>query len=320
VKGIYDLRGNSYVMNGELNTNDATLNNRFAIYSTPGNAVIYIDYVRANTDATITSEKGGLMAVSVDEFTKTSRTVYGDGGKSYTVDGSNLTVFKSSYANFDNCFGIVAPGNKDFAFGDRTNNNSIMTAKCYASYSNQSRTVKKDETADRRAIIYYTGVDSDETCLLANQAQQLSTEEGWNGAIAFDAADKAYMLLSNFAGTRQCRLSGIRTHLGAPVFTVKTMIGKDGASADFEVEENHSAVNCLHLFIEGDNIEAIQAEGDSTAIFLTNLKKKKNTITINAVDAGASMTKKLTIGQKTLKAYIRKGELLIEEQRRNTRQ
>ena len=43
VPGFYQLRGNSYVMNGELNTNDATLNNRFAIYSTPGNAVIYID-------------------------------------------------------------------------------------------------------------------------------------------------------------------------------------------------------------------------------------------------------------------------------------
>lgn len=59
VSGIYNLRGNSYTMNGELNMNDGTLNNRFAIYSTPGNAVIYTDYVRANAAATITKDQGG---------------------------------------------------------------------------------------------------------------------------------------------------------------------------------------------------------------------------------------------------------------------
>lgn len=57
VSGIYNLRGNSYTMNGELNMNDGTLNNRFAIYSTPGNAVIYTDYVRANAAATITKDQ-----------------------------------------------------------------------------------------------------------------------------------------------------------------------------------------------------------------------------------------------------------------------
>lgn len=60
VKGIYEMKGNGYAMNGELNTNDNTLNNRFAIYSTPGNAIIYLDYVSANAAATITAEKGEI--------------------------------------------------------------------------------------------------------------------------------------------------------------------------------------------------------------------------------------------------------------------
>ena len=62
-------------MNGEINTNDSTLNNRFAIYSTPANAVIYLDAVRANKDARILGARGGLMAISLDEFTDTNRTL-----------------------------------------------------------------------------------------------------------------------------------------------------------------------------------------------------------------------------------------------------
>ena len=53
-------------MNGELNVNDNKLNNRFAIYSTPQNALIYLDYVTANASATINAEKGGLLAISTD--------------------------------------------------------------------------------------------------------------------------------------------------------------------------------------------------------------------------------------------------------------
>lgn len=64
VSGIYQLNGTAWAMNGELNTNDASLNNRFAIYSTPGNAVIYLDEVRALTSGTISKEQGGLMAIS----------------------------------------------------------------------------------------------------------------------------------------------------------------------------------------------------------------------------------------------------------------
>ena len=98
VPGIYDLHGNSYVMNGEIDTNDGTLNNRFAIYSTPGNAVIYIDNVRAKQPCTITAEKGGLMAISVDEMTKTTRTLYTADGTQQS-DGTSLTRMSGPLAS-----------------------------------------------------------------------------------------------------------------------------------------------------------------------------------------------------------------------------
>ena len=131
VSGYYQLNGNAYTMNGELDTNDATLNNRFVLYSTPGNAVIYIDDVRAKQAATITAEKGGLMAISVDELTKTKRTLYtADGHKQ--LDGATLTRMNGPWVNIDNALGIVnLDSDKQIAFGEKANNNSIMTAKLY---------------------------------------------------------------------------------------------------------------------------------------------------------------------------------------------
>ena len=106
VSGQYQLDGNAYVMSGELQTNDAALNHRFVIYSTPGNAVIYMDYVRANDTCTITAEKGGLMAVSVDEFTSLYRTFYTKDG-AQQLDGNGLTVMNGPWLNIDNTFGIT---------------------------------------------------------------------------------------------------------------------------------------------------------------------------------------------------------------------
>ena len=146
-------------MNGEIDTNDGTLNNRFAIYSTPGNAVIYIDNVRAKQPCTITAEKGGLMAISVDEMTKTTRTLYTADGTQQS-DGTSLTRISGPWVNIDNTFGIITTGNKQIAFGERANNNSIMTARLYTSYSDEPRTVGQDQLADRRAIIYYSNTDA----------------------------------------------------------------------------------------------------------------------------------------------------------------
>lgn len=51
-------------MNGKLMTNGNSLENNFTLFSTPGNAFIYMDYVVGKTNGTITEEKGGLMATA----------------------------------------------------------------------------------------------------------------------------------------------------------------------------------------------------------------------------------------------------------------
>ena len=215
VSGQYQLDGNAYVMSGELQTNDAALNHRFVIYSTPGNAVIYMDYVRANDTCTITAEKGGLMAVSVDEFTSLHRTFYTKDG-AQQLDGNGLTVMNGPWVNIDNTFGITThhlqPSTSNLqpstfhlppstiAFGERTNNNSVMTAKLYALYNSERRTVNAGDVVGCRAVVYYSNVDAATTARLATQNKTFTTADGWLGITAYDPDGTAYELRVNFKG------------------------------------------------------------------------------------------------------------------------
>lgn len=144
VNGVYDLKGNSYTMNGKLSTNDNSLENNFTIYSTGGNAFIYMDYITGKTNGTITAEQGGLMAISVDPFTKEQRTLYHAKGR-FQSDGKQLTKFQTPWVNIDNQVGIVHSDKKNqMAFGDRELNSSIYLAKIYPSYDNNMRTFSND--------------------------------------------------------------------------------------------------------------------------------------------------------------------------------
>ena len=316
VSGIYDLRGNSFVMNGELNTNDATLNHRFAIYSTPGNAVVYIDYVRANAGVTINAEKGGLMAISVDELTSVSRTLHTEGG-STSLNGTSFTTFNGPWVNIDNALGITTFSKdnsyKSIAFGERANNNSINTAKLYALYNNTKRTYKQNDVVDVRAMAYYSNISADATKTLFAEGKQLTTTEGWNGVVVCDPDSTRYLLLSNFASDRKCKLDGIKTTVGCPVFAVETTIQNSGSMAEFVAEENHSVANVLKFFVEGEGITAIQDVKDSTIVYLRNDVKGKNTIKLIAFHEGKRLEKKIELSSKVIKAYIHGGELLIEE-------
>ena len=317
-------------MNGELQTNDDALNNRFALYSTPGNAVIYIDEVRANTDATITAERGGLMAISVDEMTKTTRTLYTQDG-SRQLDGATMTTMSGPWVNIDNTFGIITaptvtkcitpqvghaaapPQPKAIAFGERANNNSVMTAKLYASYSDQSRTVRQGDVVDRRAIVHYSNVTAEETAHLASHTVNFPTPEGWSGIIVPNGTDESTysLLLSNFSGTSECIiLTDINTPEGKPVFPVPTTIGENGSSATFDIAKNHSTATPLRFFIQGSDVQATTIQQPRPAIRLQNLSKSKNTITVTALDASRRITKKIKLSQKPLTLSLINGQLL----------
>ena len=330
---IFNLQcnGNAWLMNGELLTNDGALNHRFAIYSTPGNPVIYLDHVRANTDCTITAEKGGLMAISTDEFTKTTRTFYspasstvGGGLQSPThrqLDGTTFTTIPGPWVNIDNTFSIINCGESSlsnstqFSFGERTNNNSIMTSLLFGSYSDKRRSVAKGDVVDCRALTYYSNITAEQTAHVLEDLQSLSVPEGWNGIIVPDSLTSYYLLLSNFAGSSNCTLTGISTPLGSPVFTVNTTITEEGSTATFTAEENHSVANTLKFFIRGNGIEVVQADDAPHTIYLKNLSKGKNTITITAIDGGKVISKRVILKNKMLKATIQDATFTISSKK-----
>jgi len=310
VPGIYELRGNSYVMNGELDTNDGALNNRFAIFSTPGNAVIYIDNVRAKMPCTITAERGGLMAISVDEMTKTTRTLY-TADETRLLDGTSLTRMSGPWVNIDNTFGIVTTGDKQIAFGERANNNSIMTARLYASYTDAPRAIEQNQLVDSRAIIYYSNIDRASTVQLHTTCQQFSVPEGWSGVMTADPDSTRYLLLSNFSGNHTCTLTNINTRHGAPVFTTETTITAAGSSATFMADHNHSVTNTLKFFIQGEDVTAIQDASDPTIIYLRNNTNVKHNIRITAADQGHYFTKEVKLNRKSLKVSLKHDKIRV---------
>lgn len=289
VSGHYKLEGNSYVMNGELNTNGATLNNRFALYSTPGNAVIYLDEVRAKAACTITAEKGGLMAISVDEMTKPLRTLYysEDGSSLWhkQLDGKTFTEMESSWVNIDNEVGIVGCNEgKHIAFGDRANNNSIMTAKIYPMFSNERRSIKLNEVVDARSLVYYSNIDAETTSKMAGKTVSLKDKckTGWNGILASDPDGLQYLLLANFNGAiSRVTLSDIQTADGyAPVFNEETTISTTGSSATFSAAKNRSVAETVSVLIKGSDVTA-QNNGERGSATITATKKTKISVCLS---------------------------------------
>ena len=318
VSGIYQLKGNGYVMNGELNTNDQTLNHRFAIYSTPQNAIIYLDYVTANAAATITAEKGGLLAISTDELMKTSRTLYYNKTDSTIghrqLDGTVFTTLQSDWVNIDNELGVVGQNGKRIAFGDRSANNSIYTSKLYPMYENQNRIVAKDGVVDARNLVYYSLIDAPETQQFAQQLTPLRSllPEGWNGVIASDA-DCAYLLISNFRGAdNQASVSGIQFQGWAPVFYQPTTITANAAAVTLSVQQNSSLAQPIRLMVKGTDVEA-RLENDTTA-YITALQDA--TVSIGIALPGQeepAYKDNLEIKKgKTVKVYLANGEVRVQ--------
>lgn len=309
VNAIYETGRNYFVMNGELNCNEGALNNRFAIYSTPGNAVIYLDYVTANDTAEIVNGKGGLMAISTDPFTKDSRTLYSDGTASGNVaTGEVFKKIQSDWINIDNELGFVALGNRNMGFGDRGNNNSILTSKLYALFSDELRRVNRGDVVDRRNVNYYTSVNAVTTKELRDKTVLLSESlpEGWNGVIAPDPDGSYFMLVSNFMGEKgDAALNNIRIGSKAPVLSVKTKIEDSASFAELSVSQNHSFADELRVFISGSGLTAVQDPDNPATVYVTNNSIVSTVPEITIIADGKSFRKKIKIPSgKTMKVYV----------------
>ena len=315
ISGIYDLNGNSYTMNGKLMTNGNSLENNFTLFSTPGNAFIYMDYVVGKTNGTITEEKGGLMAISTDPFTKEKRTLYHSKGRLQT-DGSQLKSFEGNWVNIDNEVGIVSTAtDKSIAFGDRELNSSIFLSKIYPVYSTDGRSFSNGSIVDRRHIIYYSNVDSADTEQLAADVLPLTAQvaEGWNGIIVSDPDSARYLLLGNYLGETTCTLKDILLPDGAPVFTEMTAVNGRGSTATFRCDVNHSVANTLRVFIQGDGLSARQMENDSCGAYLYNHSGQKQQAQVTIWADGNKLTATVTVEQESCVSVKAVGNEILTE-------
>ena len=280
IKGNYALFPEGYAMNGQVMANGGAIPQSFCFYATSGNAVILIDALKANSPTTVSVEQGGMMGISVDPFMKEKRTIYYENGGSIThiqTNGSSYSTWNSKWANIDNTLGFVCVrdyGNT-MAFGDRSLNSSIYTAKIYPAYSASSASVGTDMN-HKRVFVYYSNVNAALTQALAAQVQDLTRQddwvEGWHGAIVPDPDGTNYMILSNlFASDTTPWPLTVTCQLGAPVFTQVTDIVGNKASATFHCVQNYNIAQELRVFVEGASaLKAVQADENPAAAFISN--------------------------------------------------
>ena len=294
VSGIYKLDGNAFTMNGRINTNDATLENSFVLAATRGNAVVYMNHVRGLQSGTITGRRGGLLAITTDEFTRPQRTLYHATGSTQT-DGKRLTQFDGAWANIDNSIGVVTlGGTSKMAFGEQANNNSILCSKFYPLYSTRSETFTKGKVVDRSAVVYFSRVDSAQTAALAEQIIPLTDNlpQGWNGLIVSDPDGERNLIVANLAGgsANKAELSGLTFgELGAPVLSTgaETFITDNRATATIALDENHAFMQPLTMFIQGTGVAAkMFNSNDEAQFYVRNIAQGRQQVTVSYVHQG----------------------------------
>ncbi|MBO4906317.1 MAG: hypothetical protein J5486_04695 [Bacteroidaceae bacterium] len=301
VSGIYDLHENAFTMNGRLNTNDATLENAFVLAATSGNAVIYMNDVRALQAATITGRRGGMLAISTDPFTREKRTLYHSSGRLQS-DGRKLNEIATEWLNIDNSVGIVTlEGTGKMAFGERALSSSVEMSKLYPLYSADNEAVSAGQQVDRSTVIYYSKVDSATTARLQAQAMSLTSQlpDGWNGLICADPDDTRYLLLANFNGgsSNRATLKGITFEgLGAPVLAEETTITNDASTATIALDKDHSLLQPLTVFISGGTVIAkCFNRWDDSQISVRTAGNATQHITVTYKHNGQTVSKLLSV-------------------------
>ncbi len=318
VNGIYQLDGNAWVMNGELAVNDKALDNRFAIYSTPGNAVMYLDCVKANTACTITAEKGGLLAISTDELTKLKRTLYYDNGEGditwKQTDGVSQSAFSSDWVNIDNEIGVAGHNGKKIAFGDRGANNSIYTSKLYPMYSDDSRSVKANDVVDARHLVYYSNVTAETTKAMADAITRLSFKnDGWNGIIARDPSGRYYVMVANFFGNTVNSTSTAVSiaGMGAPIYAPGVVVENNQSTLGaYELSQNNSFAKPINFFIDSEAKMRVQILSDNEICIIPDADAE---ITIRGVNSNGTFSENVQMtAEKAVKVTLTPDGLEIE--------
>ena len=260
LSGSYNLKDNSFAMNGILNTNDGTLQNRFVLAATTGNAIVMLSHVKALQDVTLRGRRAGLLAISTDPFTRTHRTLYHAGGN-MTTDGAITTEMATPWVNIDQSVGVVTLGGTgQMGFGDRALSNSIHMSKLYPLYSTASETFHAGEIVSSNAVIYYSQVSAATTAALQHQTTSLNDQlpQGWSGLTCADPDGSRYLVVANLDGkpSGRAELQNLAFPEGAPVLTEETTILNGQSSATITLGNEQSLVQPLRVYIKGADVYA----------------------------------------------------------------
>ena len=142
------------VLHGDLILCDSTLRQRYAI-AYMSDCIVVSDTVTALRSAVVTCSCGGTLALSVDPFTRTHRSLgYGMTTGTTVSSGKPLLRIKTSELTVDSLLQVTTGDNTVMAFGGQHNNHSVLTALLHPYYSDKSRQVERGEVVDCRRICY----------------------------------------------------------------------------------------------------------------------------------------------------------------------
>jgi hypothetical protein len=323
--GAYSMDGDAWAMNGALLTNDSTLSYQFALYAPAGNAVMYVDRVEALRPCTINAKKGGLMAISVDPFTRPTRTLTHAGGQ-FTTDGEKLSKWASTWVNVDHSLGIAvrtAPRQiannpsrlqattsalaGTMAFGERRDNNSILTALLYPCFDDQPEQVEKGQLVDERIVVYYNNVSPQTTDSLDRELIDLrqALPEGWNGVLAADPDGSRHLLITQFGGQPEARLKLPSTPMGYPVLREPSEDGWVTVS----LAQDRCLAESATFFIKGENLRAFMSEGSKDEVVVESLSRHRQRITVTAITQQGMLTDSFTVKSR-LRVSLADGHLV----------
>lgn len=321
---FFSLDGHSFVTGCTLLTNESSLENKFAVYATPGNAVLYVDAIKALRDGIITAERGLVAGISVDAFTSCSRRVVSSDGSAMVTDGESMDVIDGTWMNIDSAVGIVARGTGKMSFGECFDNHSIMTAVASGSFSDVRRPFTKGDQVTARTAAFYTDVTPEQLAALDSKMIVLEggdcLPQGWRGCIAFDPDGTVHRLVSHFEGKEVkgplvFEVSASR-YPGVPVFSdalIRRIAGDWYCSESLvDVSEGQAVGHSTRFFLLGDGI---RAWADGEVLHLRPEKEGRTACVGYALEDGSLLRLKVELadGHETLVRF-RRGELEVDGQ------
>jgi len=161
---VITLDGTRWTLKGALSTNDDALTRRFTLISTEGDAVIFCDSVFANVDAVITAERSGVLAISHDPFTATTRMV--QGGKGW------MTI--------DDAVSVITDGSVPQLGTTTEYMNSVGYRLVTAYYSDEPHAVKAGQLVAVRRVVFYTNLPAAEAQRLAKRTARALKRNKFN--------------------------------------------------------------------------------------------------------------------------------------------